>query len=389
MSPSGAGTLALGVGCCRGMTVRFIRIVARNGSRRPVSCTFPAVRSAKAQVRAANGTVGAVTGCGETGATVWRAARYGDTVPPMPHVTPPRDSRAAASPGTHRPAAAAGWTDADDAAFRWLVRRHDAIVRDRAEVGEQIRTIVEGRDPGWGAAAAVAQPAERILLDIRRGRRDAPAPLAAHYRGLWQTEVGFRDVIAERMTTHPVWPWLSRIDGVGTLQAAQLVARLNRSRARRPSSFWAYCGLATIAAVRVECRDCGATLEVAAGARPPRFHPDAHDPDRRCHGVLAPSRGDAEAGDLRIASSRAPSDAGGRYDPVARDVCHQIGVSILRTHGTHERVYLDARERFERERSGWSSGRIHLSALRVMEKRFLLDLWHAWHADPSSERASA
>lgn len=280
------------------------------------------------------------------------------------------------SPVPSSPPPEGGWSPHDAAAFRWLTLRYESVARDRSIVAGQLRAIFEGRDPAWAPFATDA-PANALLADIRRGRRDTPAPLAATYRELCEAEATIRDDVAAALARHPVAPWLSRIHGVGTILAAQLLARLDRARASRPSSFWAFCGLATVPAVVVECAVCGATLEVPQGARPPRTHADQRDPARRC---TAPF-GEAQPGKVvRVATSRGAPEVQRKHDEAARSACHLIGLSMVRTNGTYARVYREARERFQRERQGWSSGRIHLSALRVMEKRFLLDLWHAWPA---------
>jgi hypothetical protein len=270
------------------------------------------------------------------------------------------------------------WSARDDAAFRWLTRRFETVVRDRSKVGDQLKAIFEGRDPTWGPAYATDEPAQRLLADIRHGRRDTPAPIADTYRQLCETERGIRAEVTDRLMRHPVGPWLGRQHGVGTMLAAQLLSRLDRSRAPRPSSFWAFCGLATMPAESFVCPDCGARVDVAVGTRPPRDHADARDTANRCGGVLARDEAGDAADRVRVATSRGGASVQKKYDQAARVTCHLIGVTMVRTNGTYASVYNEARDRFARDRKGWSSGRIHLSALRVMEKRFLLDLWHAW-----------
>ena len=272
------------------------------------------------------------------------------------------------------------WTLRDDAAFRWLARRYELVSRDRARIGTQIQAIVEGRDPAWRNTALDGEPIDRILVEIRTGRRDTPAPVAQHYGDLWETEHDIRRQLAAQLNSHPAGPWLSHVSGVGTTLAAQLLARLDRSRAKRPSSFWAYCGLATAAATRVQCEECGLTTELPVGGASPPDHEDQRVDGLRCRAPLTPVDDDTDdqSPPVRVAAGRVSGNGAPRFDQVARSTCHLIGQSMIRTHGTYEPVYRAACERFSREREGWSSGRIHLSAMRVMEKQFLLDLWHAW-----------
>lgn len=287
-----------------------------------------------------------------------------------------------------REAAKPRWTLRDDAAFRWLARRYEAVSRDRARIGAQIQAIVEGRDPVWRDTALDSEPIDRILVEIRTGRRDSPAPVAQHYRDLWEAEHDIRRQLAAQLNSHPAGPWLSHVSGVGSTLAAQLLARLDRSRARRPSSFWAYCGLATAPAMRVQCEECGLTTELPVGAPPPPDHADQRSDGLRCSAPLTAVDEDGDdqsSAPVRVAAGRASGNGAPKFDQMARSTCHLIGQSMIRTNGTYEPVYRAARERFSREREGWSSGRIHLSAMRVMEKQFLADLWHAWIAPDGQE----
>ncbi|HVZ49867.1 MAG TPA: hypothetical protein VG916_13865 [Gemmatimonadaceae bacterium] len=282
------------------------------------------------------------------------------------------------------------WTPSDDAAFRWLTRRYEVVSRDRVKVGQELTAIFEGRDPAWGDTFRSTVPVERLLADIRHGRRDAPAPVAGIYHTLSVTERGLRDEVTAYLIRHPVGPWLGRLHGVGSMLAAQLLTRLDRGRAPRPSSFWAFCGLATMPAVEAECDTCGARIELPVGTEPPRDHVDARDGSRRCQAAVRVAEASPCEGGrrLRVATSRSVTSKQPRFDQSARVTCHLIGVTMLRTNGTYAPVYHEARARFQREREGWSGGRVHLSALRVMEKRFLLDLWHAW-PEPATGRGRA
>ena len=62
---------------------------------------------------------------------------------------------------------------------------------------------------------------------------------------------------------HPAWSWLRSVRGVGSVLAARLLSRLDLARAPSPASFWAYCGLGTVAAEGLVCERCGARVFVS------------------------------------------------------------------------------------------------------------------------------
>jgi hypothetical protein len=261
-----------------------------------------------------------------------------------------------------------------DAEFRWLAKRYRAVVSARVDVGEQLRAILQGRDKAWGTLPLPDKPANLLLVDIRRGRLREPSPIAGVYRRLFDEEQELLADLTRRVEQHPAWPWLRDLRGIGAALSSQLLARLDRDRAPRPSSFWAFCGLATVAADVWLCVDCGARAEVVQGRPVPRLHRNALDRNTRC--VTTLQRADVPG--VRIAQTRAATPRFRSYDQIARRVCHLIGVSMLRTKGAYEPFYRGARERFAQMQPEWPKIRCHASALRVMEKRFLLELWHAW-----------
>lgn len=268
------------------------------------------------------------------------------------------------------------WTSRNDAAFRRLTLRYEDVCRHRMKVRQHLAAHFEGGDPDSGDAGRADTPVAQRLADIRHGRSREPSPMAGTYHALCKVEQVLHTEVGAWLMRHPVGPWLAQLHGVGTMLAARLVTLLDRGRAPRPSSFWAYCGLATVPAVRVRCRACGAEFELAVGAPVPADHADQRDELATCRGDVAPlDLGDAK---VRVATARGGPATDRTFDQLARVTCHLIGQTMVRTNGTYAPVYHEARERLQRERDGWSGGRIHLTALRVMEKRFLLDLWHAW-----------
>jgi hypothetical protein len=177
----------------------------------------------------------------------------------------------------------------------------------------------------------------------------------------------------EALRGHEVWPWLSQLRGIGVTLAARLLARLDIRRAPTPSSFWSYCGLATVPARIYQCVACGVTSVAASGRSTRNRH---RTPDGEfCSGPLS----EIEAsGPVRVAQPGPRRGEVAAYDRQAKKLCYLIGVSFLRSRSVYRAVYDRERSRLERERADWPKGRQHLAALRKMEKVFLSHLWAKW-----------
>jgi hypothetical protein len=128
------------------------------------------------------------------------------------------------------------------------------------------------------------------------------------------------------LRAHPAWHWLRHVPGLEHGPLIRLLERLDVRRAGTPSSFWAYCGLATVPA-----------------------------PD----------------GVARVAQD-------GHYDHAAKLLCLEIAGSLrIAGHG-YERFYQAERENLDASRPDWPPARRHMTALRKMEKLFLAHLWLVW-----------
>lgn len=246
----------------------------------------------------------------------------------------------------------------------------------RIQMGERIRAVLQGRDqPGSESDTAVSGAAD-ILKQIGSGRTDGPVPLLGRmYRTLYQQERTLVPELESQLALHPAWPWLGRVKGVGATLAGRLLARLEVGRAATPSSFWAYCGLATVPGVAYRCDECGIEL-----AFPDRYRVSGRHMSlggrRRCPGQL--KRVEGEDGAVRVAQPRMAGGESASYDSTAKKVCYLIGVSFLKTRSPYAGVYRAARAELDRDRGSWPAQRRHLTALRRMEKLFLSHLWLVW-----------
>lgn len=259
--------------------------------------------------------------------------------------------------------------------LRWIADAYEQAQRVRVDTGERIRAILQGRDSRPETGGTGAGPAD-VLTAIRRGDTDGPVPLLGRtYRRHSDEERELRRAMLLALAAHPAWPWLSRVKGIGATLAAKLLARLDVARAPSPSSFWAYCGLATVPGIEYRCTSCGLRASFPTRYRVKGAH---QRPDRKteCSGTLAAYRGPEQG--VRVAQPRPGSGEKASYDQYAKKVCYLIGVSFLRSGSAYEAYYRQQRARLERERPGWTAGRTHYAALRKTEKLFLAQLWIVW-----------
>jgi hypothetical protein len=256
--------------------------------------------------------------------------------------------------------------------LRWITDAYEQAQRVRLQAGERIRAIVQGRDPRLESTPL--EEADIVLRAIRQGEHDGPVALLGRtYRRHWEEEQELRRAMEEALRTHPVWEWLSQVRGIGTTLAARLLARLDLSRAPTPSSFWAYCGLATVQGQLYRCATCGATAVTAASRTIRAAHKDPSG--QPCRGALEQV---AVPEGLRVAQPSPSRGESAAYDRQAKKICYLIGVSFLRSKSLYREIYDRERERLLRERADWSKARQHLAALRKMEKLFLSHLWAVW-----------
>jgi hypothetical protein len=254
--------------------------------------------------------------------------------------------------------------------LRWLADTYERVQRIRIESGERIRAVAQGRAAG---ALAERGNAARLLIEIRSGRVDGPVPVLGHtYRVHWHEETRLRAAMGDALAGHPAWPWLRQVKGVGPTLATKLLARLDLRRAPTPSSFWSYCGLATVNADVFYCSRCNATRLLARGRRP-----------RTGRGHLREMCDGEWTGETSAARVAPPSTRGERvaFDRSARRVCYLLGISLLRANGSYASFYRTQRRMLEHSTRGWSDGHVHMAALRKTEKLFLAHLWSEWRRE--------
>ena len=255
--------------------------------------------------------------------------------------------------------------------LRWVATAFESAQTLRLRKGDEIRALVKNR-PTNGMRSPV--DVDALLARIRAGI--SPVPFAAvgeAYRRHWEEERELLRQLSERIASHPAWPWLGRVRGIGPSLAARLLGRLEIDRAPTPSSFWSYCGLATVAAEVFRCAHCGYELSLPSG-RTIRSGHRVPATGQQCEGSLAP----VGEGPRRVAQPRPSRGENAPYDREAKKLCYLIGISFVRQGSAYRHYYLEQRARLDIAKPDWIPRRRHLTALRMTEKLFLAHLWLVW-----------
>ena len=257
--------------------------------------------------------------------------------------------------------------------LRWIASSFESAQALRLKTGDQIREIALGRDGRPNGERLVGNP-EALLARIRSGGTLGPsADLGETYRRSWNDERHLLRLLSDEVARHPAWAWLGRVRGVGPSLTARLLARLDIERAPTPSSFWAYCGLATVAAELYQCSRCGYELSLPAGRHLREGH-RVPNTGLACAGTLTL----AADGVRRVAQPRPSRGESAAYDREAKKLCYLIGISFVRQGESYRRYYTEQRSRLDASKPDWIPRRRHLTALRMTEKLFLAHLWLVW-----------
>jgi hypothetical protein len=259
--------------------------------------------------------------------------------------------------------------------LRLLYQLFEDAQKARIAHGERLRAFLQGRS--FAGSGETSLDVDKLLTGLERGGSvGAPVPLERAYARAVDEEDLLAVEVRRAVEAHPAWSWLEQQRGIGHLLAARLLSRLDVARARTPSAFWAYCGLATVPGTAYRCAECGLEVGYPQGYRVSAAH-QSRAGSRTCNGELSPV---SDQSSVRVAPRRTLAGGRSAYDAQARKSCYLIGVSLLRTRSDYRSYYDAERDRLAALRSGWSPKRRHLSALRRMEKAFLRDLWLAWRS---------
>jgi hypothetical protein len=252
----------------------------------------------------------------------------------------------------------------DPRQLRWGT---DAGLRAR-RIRQSMEKRSGGRPGTIESAPATARGVETIPEPVTHTDTKPPPPQAfagSTGRAGPAMPAGFAD--------HPAAPWLTRVPGMNFVLAAQLLSRLDIQRAATPSSFWAYCGFATVAATTERCDVCGFERAIPEDASQSTHHLDLRR-GLRCNGRLR--RSGKSAG--RVPQAPPGSSVGLGFDPQAKKICYSLGFHLREARHRYESFYLHHRNALDEKRPDWEPGRKHVNALRRMQKLFLVHLYVVW-----------
>lgn len=265
---------------------------------------------------------------------------------------------------------ALGGPGGETTALRWLVAAYETAVEERVRRGERLRSVIlASRVPTLVTGDDVLH---EYLVRVAENPATAIPLLGSMYASAIREEDRFAALVELAVMDHPAWPWLSSISGIGAILAARLLSRLDIAKARTASSFWKYCGLATVPGILYKCGQCGALVSGVAGLRHAPFHRRADG--GRCEGGTA--LGTARS--VNVAEPRPRAGESRPYDATARMTCHLIGVSFARRGLGYKALYKARVASLAERHPEWPPKRIYLAAQRATVKRFLADLWGEW-----------
>lgn len=292
--------------------------------------------------------------------------------------------------------------------LRWLADSYEQAQRVRIETGERIRAVLQGRDETWtteedwvlpdgwitleemaillenaetkkdkkAIKKQVKKQVKDILKEIAAGEHIGPVMLLGRtYHRHHFEERELKGDMKRSLHAHPCWPWLEEVRGMGPTLSCKILARLDPEKAPHASSFWSYCGLATVPGERYRCATCGLDRTWPVGYNVTGKH-QALSSSKNCPGALVKISGPEDG--VRCAQPRASKGEKASYDAYAKKIMYLIGTAFLKAGGPYERHYRSKRAMLELERPGWADGRKHLTAMRAAEKLFLSHLWQVW-----------
>ena len=263
-----------------------------------------------------------------------------------------------------------------------LADLYDQSQQIRIETGERIRAILQGRDETWGFDSNGTQDLAtteitQMLKEIAKGDDPGPVPILSRtYRLHWGEEQALRKDMMSQLQEHPAWPWLLKVKGIGPTLAAKLLAQLDPTKAPYASSYWSLAGLGTVPGNKYSCSECGLERSwpvryKVSGKHQVLYRGPTEDapPAKTCKGTLELVAGPDDG--IRVAQPRPARGEKSPYSNRLKKVCWLVGGSFVKSGGRYCDHYRKVKERLERERPGWSKGRIDTSAKRITVKLFL------------------
>lgn len=180
---------------------------------------------------------------------------------------------------------------------------------------QKFRISCENRARSLEQGVDVAEEAQQEFISV----------LAERFKGI---EEEIFDRMAQSVKTHPAWPWLSAVKGIGPTLAVKILGMIpDISGFDTMSSLWRYSGLSVT-------------------------------PDGKAE---RPVKGEKL-----------------HYNKRLKTTMYLVAGSFLKSNSPFRRIYDEARAYYAQMRPDWTDGHRHLAAMRKMEKVFLGCLYIYW-----------
>lgn len=190
--------------------------------------------------------------------------------------------------------------------LRWLVDMYVQAQKIRIQCGNRAVALVDGADDSETRQFSFLRELETSYKDVEDrifGRMN------------------------ETLKTHPLYPWLKSVKGIGpTLGTKLLGLGIDIHKADTVSKLWRFAGYATI---------------------------------------------DGEA-EKMVKGEQA------HYNKRLKTTLYLVATSFMKLGSPYRRIYDEARAQYEKTKPDWSDGHKHMAAMRKMNKVFLQHLWIIW-----------
>jgi len=273
--------------------------------------------------------------------------------------------------------------------IRFLADGYEQSQRIRLATGERLRAILQDRDETFDVAEEwrdlSSEMVSKVLKDIRSGDQSGPVPfLGRVYRRHYEEEKDLKREMHDALKGHPATPWILSVRGIGPTLACKLLARLDPTMANYASSFWLFCGLATVPGEKWRCPTCGKERSWAIGTVVTGKHQTLEG--KKCKDLMVMVAGPDDG--IRAAmpkgftvsyeNKKGETKERRAYDAYAKKIMFLVSESFLKAGGPYEVFLRKERAKLDRERPGWADGRKQRTARRKTEKLFLAHLWEVW-----------
>jgi hypothetical protein len=264
--------------------------------------------------------------------------------------------------------------------LRWLADNFVQVQRVRIRVGEQIRAVLQGRDPTFVPPTELTdEEVAHLLKDIAKGDALGPIPLMGRsYHRHYEEERAIFDHMVGALDGEPAWYWLGGVRGIGPALGCYLLGLIDIQNCPYVSSLWKFAGLATVPGELYTCTTCGVELAFPVGTNVTGKHQQLGS-TKKCKGTL--EKVEEPAVEIRVAEPRAVRGQKRCYNAFLKSKVYLCATSFLKVGGPYEEFYRAERAKAEAERTAWREGRKHFLALRKTQKLFLSHLWQIWREE--------